>query len=294
MKKAFGILGLVFLLIGCEKNIDIDLKESAPKLVVEGIIENDEYPTIILTKSVGYFSGLSPQVLAESFVRNAEVYVSNGTLTHKLKEYRIPVTPAISFYYYSVDSSSLATAFKGALNSSYSLRIITEGKTYTANTTIPSLRKRIDSIWSRPAPVPDSAKRNVLVRVSDPQGFGDYVRVFTKVNSGAFLPPFNSAFDDLFIDGTTYEVQMTRGIIRDGIRNNDEGGSQFNKGDTVTLKMSGIDKATYDFWQTLEYSYSSVGNPFSTPTKVKSNINNGALGYFGGYASQFKSIVIPK
>jgi hypothetical protein len=44
----------------------------------------------------------------------------------------------------------------------------------------------------------------------------------------------------------------------------------------------------------MEFTYASVGNPFSSPTKVLSNINGGALGYFGGYAAQFKRIVIPQ
>jgi hypothetical protein len=60
----------------------------------------------------------------------------------------------------------------------------------------------------------------------------------------------------------------------------------------VTLKLCNIDKATYDFWRTMEFAYSSVGNPFSSPTKVLSNISGGALGYFGGYAAQFKTIII--
>ncbi|MBL0131278.1 MAG: DUF4249 family protein [Chitinophagaceae bacterium] len=54
-----------------------------------------------------------------------------------------------------------------------------------------------------------------------------------------------------------------------------------------------MDKATYDFWRTMEYTYSTVGNPFSSPTKVISNIKGGGLGYFGGYAAQFRTIIIP-
>ncbi len=66
------------------------------------------------------------------------------------------------------------------------------------------------------------------------------------------------------------------------------------KGDTVTLKLSNINKTTYDFWRTMEYTYASVGNPFASPVKVLSNISNNALGYFGGYASQYRTIIIPR
>ena len=60
------------------------------------------------------------------------------------------------------------------------------------------------------------------------------------------------------------------------------------------LKVCNIDKATFDFWRTMEFSYASVGNPFSTPTKVLGNISGNALGYFGGFAAQFRTLIIPK
>ena len=104
------------------------------------------------------------------------------------------------------------------------------------------------------------------------------------------MPGFNSVFDDLFIDGTTYELQVQAGIDRNTTISDDD--FFFNKEDTVTFKLSNIDKATYEFWRTMEYSYQSVGNPFSTPIKVTSNIKGNALGYFGGYASQFRTLII--
>jgi hypothetical protein len=44
----------------------------------------------------------------------------------------------------------------------------------------------------------------------------------------------------------------------------------------------------------MEFSYASVGNPFSTPVKVQSNIRGNALGYFGGFASQYRTVIVPK
>jgi hypothetical protein len=44
----------------------------------------------------------------------------------------------------------------------------------------------------------------------------------------------------------------------------------------------------------MEYNYSSIGNPFSSPVKVLSNIKGGGLGYFGGYAVQYNTLVIPQ
>lgn len=287
------LLLLSIALFSCEKAVDIKLDNVSPKLVVEATIENNTVPVVALSKSLGYFSAIIPSVLAGSFVHNADVYVSNGTLTHKLKEYAVPAANGYTFYYYSVDPSSMATAFTGVAGNEYSLRIVSEGKQYNATTHIPLITKRIDSLYCKPAPAGNDTSQVVLMlKITDPPGYGDYTRYFTKRNSESFYAGLNSVFDDQIIDGTTYTVPVDRGTSRTEASYDDE--AFFTKGDTVTLKLSNIDKATYDFWRTMEFSYASVGNPFSSPTKVLSNINGGALGYFGGYASQYRTIIIPR
>jgi hypothetical protein len=284
-------LFLLVLLAGCEKNIDFKLNEEPAKLVVEATIENGQPPVVFLSSSLNYFSRINAAILANSFVHGAEVYVSDGRLTQKLKEYSIPVDTTYRIYYYSIDSSNLSTAFLGQLNRSYTLKINTGGQEYTSATTIPNITKKIDSLWSIPATGKDTGKVVVMVRATDPPGFGDYVRYWTKRNREPFLPGRNSVFDDFFIDGTTYQLQIDPGFDRNNPVSDDK--RLFNKGDTVVFKLSNIDRTTYDFWRTMEYSYESVGNPFSTPVKVLGNISNGALGYFGGYASQYRTIIIP-
>lgn len=294
MRYSLFILSLL-ILVSCEKAITFDLQEPAPKLVVEATIEYGMAPLVILTRSTDYFSRISPEILASSFVHGAKVTISNGTKVHQLKEYSRPLdSSGYVFYYYTIDSSNLQTVFVGELNTNYFLLIQNEGDEYNAVTTIPGMTKKIDSVWWKPAPLPaDSNKVVIMVKATDPLGFGDYIRYFTKRNNEPYLPPFNSVFDDYIIDGTTYELPLEPGIDRNGEREDDEV-AFFNRGDTVTFKIGNIDKSTYEFWRTVEYSYASVGNPFSSPVKVLSNISNGALGYFGGYASQYFTLTIPK
>src|SRR4051812_38937337 len=118
MKSGYLMIGIVVSLFtwGCEKKIDFKLNDESQKLVVEATIENDQPPMVILTRSVSYFSTLDPAVLLQSFVHSADVYVSDGSKTHKLKEKAVPLAPGLNLYYYGIDSSSLATAFLGQLN----------------------------------------------------------------------------------------------------------------------------------------------------------------------------------
>lgn len=296
MKICICLLSFFVFLIACEKKVDFKLKEAPELLTVDASIETNEQPIVILTKSLNYFSKISADVVSKSLVKDAEVFISDGTKTHKLKRFDFIIPPGnIPFSVYVTDTSSPSTIITGAIGKTYSLRILWQGKEYTSTTKIPVPLKKIDSMWAVKAPnTPDTSKKMVLkVKITDPPLFGDYIRYFTKVNSGGFYPGINSVFDDELVNGTTFTADLDKGVDR----NTDidfENYAFFQKGDTVTVKFSNIDKATFDFWRTVEYSYQSIGNPFSSPAKILGNISNGALGYFGGYANQFKTIIIPK
>ncbi|HLO80722.1 MAG TPA: DUF4249 domain-containing protein [Chitinophagaceae bacterium] len=270
----------------CEKDIDIDLKESEPRLVVDGSIENGANPVVVLNKSLDYFGTITTDLLLSSFVRNATVTIKEGNNVFRLREDSIPLTTGAFYYFYRTDSLT------GKLNTSYTLNITAEGRSYSATTTIPQITRKIDSLWAEKAPIKDTVLFRMMIRATDKPGFGDYIRYFTKTNADPFFPGFNSVFDDQVIDGKTYTIQVDRGINKN-VDNNDTD-IYYNPGDTATLKLCNIDRITYDFWRTFEFSFQSIGNPFSSPTKILSNISNGGLGYFGGYAAQYRTVVMPK
>ena len=281
-----------FLLFSCEKNINFKLKVVPGVLVVDAKIENDQAPVVILSKSFDYFSKITAETLDTSFVHNATITISAGTQTQQLIEY---TDTAFGFpvYYYSVDTAASGSNFKGQLNTTYNLHIVSNGQAYDATTTIPSLGKKIDSLWWKQAPyTTDTSEVVVMVRATDPPGLGNYVRYYTKINSGSFLPGAQSVFDDELIDGTTYDLKVDPGIDRNNPVAFDK--NFFHRGDTVTLKLSNIDRDTYQFWLTMEFAYQSIGNPFASPNKVLGNISNGGLGAFCGYSSVYKTLLIPQ
>ncbi len=291
MKSVLALLISMVIFSSCEKNIDFELKEATDLLVVDASIENGQAPVVILTQSFSFFSQISPVLLARAFVHGAEVFMSNGISTHKLREYSIDSAAGFRIYFYSIDTAQLASAFLGQLDKTYSLMIKAGGKEYTANTSIPILAKKPDTLFWIPAPLnPDTNKVILRVRATDPPGLGNYVRYYTKKNKGPFLPGENSVYDDQFIDGTTYEIRVDPGVDRNNMIPYED--NYFRKGDTVTLKISNIDKATYRFWSTMEFAYQSIGNPFASPGKVTGNISNGALGAFCGYASASRTLII--
>lgn len=292
MKHLWGLLLLVCF-SSCEKSITIRPDTQTSLLVVDGAIEDGQTPVILLSTSLDYFSSITPQLLAASLVTSAKVTLADGSVTVPLKQFLIPVGGGFNLVYYGTDSTG-TDAMKGQQGKTYTLQIEYNNTTYSAITTIPLLTKTVDSLWWKPAPQNDDTTKVVLMsRITDPKGFGNYIRYFTKVDSGNYLPGANSVFDDQVIDGSTYDAQVDQGINRNDAPVQDDYG-YFKRGDTVTVKLCNIDKPTFDFWRTLEFSYQSVGNPFSSPTKVLGNVSRGGLGAFCGYAVQYKTLIIPK
>jgi hypothetical protein len=289
--KTAGCMLLLGFFSSCEKDITLSADTASPKLVVEAQIENGQPPIVSLSSSLDFFTTIDTAKLNGSYVHNATLSISDGVTSYPMTEYKVPLQNGYALYYYS---TTPARPLIGLQGKTYTLRIESGGLVYTSTTTIPVLTKKVDSVWWKKAPDnPDTTKAVLMARVTDPPGFGNYIRYFTKVNRDPFLPGLNSVFDDQIIDGTTYDVQINQGVTRAEKIDFKEYG-YFRRGDTVVLKMCNIDKATYDFWRTWEFTYSSIGNPFSSPGKVTGNISNGALGGFSGYAVQLKTLIIPK
>jgi hypothetical protein len=291
MKKWGFFVSALLLLLACEKTVRLQPEVQVPKLVVEAQIETGQAPYVVLSNSLNYFSTIDAATLNNTYVNGAVVTVNDGSRTVVLKEYTVPLSGGYTFYYYSTDPSN---TLLGEQSKTYRLKIETGGKLYQSQTQIPVLAKKIDSLWWKKAPFnTDSNKVVLMSRVTDPPGFGNYIRYFTKTNRGEFYPGMNSVFDDQIIDGKTYDIQIDQGVTKnEKVKFEDYG--YFKRGDTVIVKMCNIDKASFDFWKTWEFAWQSVGNPFSTPGKVTGNIDNQALGSFCGYAVQYKSLIIPK
>lgn len=291
--KNLVLFTCLLTLLACEKDINPQVEKQVPKLVVDAQIENGQTPVVVLSNSIDYFSTIDTSILYASYVHGAKVTITNGSRTSVLKEYNIN-SGGIRVYFYSTDIFS-GGYLTGATGQAYKLTVETEGKVYTSTTTIPVPLKTLDSIWWKKVPNrPDTGSQVVLMgHVTDPPGLGNYIRYFTKVNRGDYQAGYISVYDDQIVDGKNYDIQIDRGFDKTDELDADNYGF-FKKGDTVTIKFSNIDKGSFDFWQTWEYSFRSVGNPFSSPGVVISNISNDALGAFCGYASLYKTLIIPK
>ncbi len=313
MRKIIYLLVIFIISLSCEKEIDLNIDVDKEDIVVDGIIENDFPPYLLLTRTFSIYKDLNVGDLSNFIISGAEIWVSTGTDSVKLKEYNstnfdeIPDTfqtqlahrfgidiskfegnlpQNISIYTVPFDEENI---FIGELGKKYNLNIKVEDKTLTSVTTIPNYTKNFDTLWlethPNPSKFPDLFQVTGILYDSSTT---DYYRYFTKVDNEPWLVAQSSVFDDAFFNGKQFKIFIPKGYnfgFQNG-QNFDETDGYWNQNDsTLFIKLSIIDKAHYDFWRTLESNRNSQGNPFGSFVVIKSNIVGG-MGIWGGYASK--------
>jgi hypothetical protein len=316
MKKLFLVIGIIAFLFSCEKEISIKLPDAEIKPVVEGKIEPNRPPIIILTKNMGYFSATTNESLNQLFIHDAQISMQSDVGTFNLTEYCISDIPdtlmpyLVDFFPYlssisgiplelisSIDFCIYTTINPqawGEYGKTYKLSITNLNKTYSASTSIPQ-PIALDSLWFKPKSPTDSLGY-VWAKLSDPPSSGNCYRWFAKrlYKDNAFLAPRNSSFDDKFVNGKTFDFGYTRARVPGSTKeedNNQERGA-YKVNDTVVVKFCTIDAETFAFIDDFEANTSSGGNPFGAPSTIKSNIQGGALGYWGGYGVSYDTLII--
>lgn len=296
-------------LVSCEKEIDIELPESERKLVVEGSIEPGQPPFVILTKTIGYFAPTDVNTFQGLFVRNAIVTVSNGTNTVQLTELcssQLPdsVLSSLAILIGTSEEnlksfdyciySTLNTSIFGEVGKTYSLTVEADGEYLTSTTTIP---QPIPMNYYYYKDQPGFSNYGYLwFNQTDPPEYGNAYRIYTqrKGKDERFIPADGSVWDDQLINGLTFDAFIFRGSEPNSTNPEDTGENSeyYLQGDTVYIKFCTIDMPHYDFWQTYETAAFSSGNPFSAPTTIRTNIEGGGLGVWGGYGTTYDTLIL--
>jgi hypothetical protein len=272
------------LLYSCERDIEVKLPTPEEKIVVEGWIEQDQYPMVLLTKNSPYFAQMDSAQIVEMIITDAIVTVSDGDSSEVL-QLALDANYFPPFVY-------KGHHLKGAINKTYTLTVEAEGKVLTAQTTIlPPIP--LDTVWFKVEPQKDSLGY-LWATISDPPVLGNCYRLFTKRlhRDNRYFPILGSVYEDSFFNGQTLTFSMNRGIANLTADNMDDPETTyFKKGDTISVRACTIDRTHYDFWRTAEQEMFSGGNPFATPTTVVTNIQGGALGVWGGYGAIYYTVI---
>lgn len=268
------------MMFSCEDKTGYDSGFSST-IIVEGKIELNGYPKVILTRNIPYYVNVDSADLIYLVLRQAKVTVSDGEkseiLTLRYNNEEFP-----PFYY---EGNELI----GEAGKSYYLTIDYGEKKLTATTFIPP-PVMLDSIWFQPNSTGDSlGKINALLKNTNQH---NYYRVFSQIRSKQkqFYPTLISNFDGRLFNGMDFIFHLSKGPESYLDLKNTH--FDFRRGDTVLLKICTLDQAHFTFWQGYQNEVVNGANPFaSSYHKVESNIVGDGKGIWGGYGSSIYQIV---
>lgn len=271
-------MALSALLLSCSGDY---LPEQNDELVVEGWIEDNGFPVVILTKNINISNKYqSLDSLSSRIVRWAKVTVSDGEKSVVLTgRYTKGYTPP---YIYTTSH------FRGEAGKTYQLTVEYGDFHATATTTIPKTQK-IDELTVERCTQSDTLYQ-ISLRYNDDEAEQNYYQIFTRVggrNVRQYLAAYLGTIDNRVVKPKT-KIPVYRG--RD--INTLDYTPYYTINDTVAVKFAHIDRTSYNFWYDYTRNLTTAGNMFfTTAASLRSNIIGGT-GYWCGMGSDIKYVAI--
>lgn len=280
MKRSLIIPVSLFILLFLYSCVPDYFSKQRPELVVEGWIENDRPPVVILTKTLilsDKYQSLAD--LKDYIITWAKVSISDGKDT-------VVLTGKYAPEYFPPYIYTSGKMF-GEIGRTYYLIVEYEDFYVTSETSIlpPPI---IDKYKVVPSADSDSFYQ-IEVSVKDENPETDYYQGFTKI--GTSSKQYQSSYLGTFSDEVLSKGEFIP-IFRGKSAMDEEYTFFFRENDSVSVKIAHIDKGGYNFWSTYSKNITMPSNMFLTAiSRVPSNIKGG-LGYWCGMGSTIKNIVV--
>lgn len=313
MKKLLIVTLILLGIASCTKEVKIDIPGYEEQLVIDGRIETDMPPIILISKTKDIYSPTDMDAYLNSFVSGAVVTVSNGDTTVVLDEictdnlppgteqmaadlFGIPVSELPNYHICAY--TTFNTSIWGEVGKTYDLTVQFEGKTYTSTTKILQPTALNSVYWKQDEDAPQGFGFS-WASLTDPAGQYDaYMWEVKRLDIGddgqpkdaAFKATFAPVWDDEFINGTTFDFAFENPNNRDEDIP-DEQKFYYGIGDTVVIKLSKLDVDVYEFLEKKYLQLQTTGNPFASPTAIPTNIKGGAQGVWAGYSPHFDTLI---
>lgn len=257
---------ITVLLFSCEETIRLDLDQTEPVVVIEGLITNQAKKHFIkVSRSTDFYASQ-----ASAPVSGAQVRVEDDLGNQYLFE------ESTAGRYESVDT------FSGLIGRTYRMQVVFDGKTYEASEKMYSVTT-VDSLTYRVAEGQDSTKNRfleVLVYLNEPQDEDNY-----------YLAKFFRNGERLDDEGTTifyFNDDVLNGRIQDFPIPD-----FFAPGDRARAELFSISAEAFRFFSDQEKALNNDGGLFSgIPANAHTNLEGGAIGYFQVSAMEFLELVI--
>jgi hypothetical protein len=260
MKSILVLLVTILVFSSCEKVIDLDLTSSSSQLVIEGNITDQAGPYYVkLTKSVPFDESSNYPVVEDALV----VISDNAGVTDTLT--------------YTADGIYQTNILQGVPGRTYTLEVVTEGKSYAAESLMAPY-VAFDSIRVSAFEFAGTIQNVIVPVYKDPVNVG---------NNYFFVLKVNDVLDNSYM---LWNDNTNNGILNQRPLNTR---TTIESGDNISLEMQSLNIDDYNYYFTLSQIAGNGPGGGTTPTNPPNNITGGALGLFSAHTSQTKTTVIP-
>lgn len=256
MKNTIYICFVIFfsILTSCTDVVDVDVETAVPRLVLEASIDWEKetsgmLQTIKLSTTSPFFDTDDPNT-----VIGAQVTVTRES------------DKAVYVFEDQLNGNYTTTDFGADLNDTYTLNVIYEDETFTATETLLPTTDITRVTQSRSEGFyPDVLELNVYF--DDPADETNFYLLIFKEEGDLF--PTIVTLSDKFLNGNEIHVFFEKEDEED------EGDSEFEPGDTVSVNLYNISEEYYNFMELLSSQSGSSGNPFApVPVEIRGNCVN--------------------
>lgn len=256
------VYGVLFLLLAsCNEKIEMDQLPYERKLVVEALVSTESNNTYVLLTTTQPYSSTS----AAPLVTNANVELTDSNTQQKIA------------FNYDVNAEKFLPVipFSGDTSHRYYLKIIWEGKTYTASSFLYPMFE-VDSALSQryvqaQFPFPP-AGYTVSYHYFDARPATRYT-LFTYSFSGIKTAYQDSLLGNVIFDNSAtvrnYKASFEIPLLR------------LDTGNSVKMTFQSIDEEMNRYFAALLQQSRPAPGPFKVPpANLPTNLTNGAIGYF--------------
>ncbi|MGC3945059.1 MAG: DUF4249 domain-containing protein [Chryseolinea sp.] len=271
----FLLLVVTVALSACEKTVMLDISQSQTRVIIEGLVANvPGYQYVKVTRSSGFYeTGASPRV------QNASVTVTDDA-GNRYDFIHNPGGDADSVGYYRP-----AIPFVGIVGRNYHLEVLVDEQVYEANDMLTPVTK-IDSLTSRinedERDDPDKAGKfyEVLMFAKEPQSTTDYY--LFKFYRNDSLTVYTDT--DIY-----YADDELLGENIDGVPSP----VYYAPGDRARVEMYSLSRDAYVFYNDLQRLLTNDGGLFGQPpSNSRTNLSNGALGFFQASSVDLNELLV--
>jgi hypothetical protein len=260
----FFVIMICAGMISCEKVIDIKIKDSDSKYVIEGVISDQAGSCKLLLSQTVKFS--DPNVFPG--VSGATVTVKDNGVTSVLTETSR-----------GVYETGAVIARPGHI---YELTVVIGSQTFTATSRMQA-PVPIDTVIINRGPF--GAQKFAYVYYTDPAGINNGYRFIQYVNGRKDPAIFWD--NDEFTDG-----QRTAVLLDNGVTDITDARS-IKSGDVVLIELLSLDDPIYHYWSSLIFGGADGSGYTASPSNPVTNIVGGALGYFSAHSVSQKIVIAP-